>query len=196
MKPSVLLPKLLPDFLIGLSTASSSVAFPTTMEINETQLGIDPSFSRTAVPVGSILFSGVLAVLYMTVGGFLAETCGVTADRSWWVILTFLSALLAMATPPVAGGVLSCLSILMLQLQIPHEALALGVTLLMILDFPSTAARIMALNLEMILQADRLGLLDAEILRALRSGKAGTARCAAGSTAAIMKACCETTFPD
>ena len=64
----------------------------------------------------------------------------------------------------MAGGVLSCLSILMLQLHIPQEALALGVTLLMLLDFPTTAMHIFTLHLEMILQADRLGLLDAETL--------------------------------
>ena len=166
VKASVLLPKLMPAFIIGLSTASSSVAFPTMMEINETKLGVDPSYSRTAIPIGSILFAGTLAVLFMVVGGFLAERSGVTADLSWWIILLLVSALLAIATPPVAGGVLSCLSILMLQLQIPQEALALGVTLLMLLDFPSTAVRILTLHLEMILQADRLGLLDVETLRA------------------------------
>lgn len=165
VKASVLLQKLLPDFIIGLSTASSSVAFPTTMEINEKRLGIDPSYSRTAVPIGSILFAGILSLLYMIVGCFLAEICSVTADISWWIILLLVSALLAIATPPVAGGVLSCLSILMLQLHIPQEALALGVTLLMLLDFPTTAVRIMTLHLEMILQADRLGLLDVETLR-------------------------------
>ena len=99
-------------------------------------------------------------------GSFLAENSGVTADTSWWIILVLVSALLAIATPPVAGGVLSCLSILMLQLQIPQEALALGVTLLMLMDFPSTAVRVLTLHLEMVLQADRLGLLDVETLRA------------------------------
>ena len=165
VKASVLLPKLLPDFIIGLSTASSSVAFPTTMEINETKLGIDPAFSKTAVPMGNILMAGILSMLYMTAGAFLAETCGVTADISWWIILLLISFLLSMATPPVAGGVLSCLSILMLHLQIPQEALALGVTILMLLDFPTTAVRMMILHLEMLLQADRLGLLDVETLR-------------------------------
>ena len=101
----------------------------------------------TAVPIGSVLFAGTLALVFMVVGSFLAERSGVTADLSWWIILVLVSALLAIATPPVAGGVLSCLSILMLQLQIPQEALALGVTLLMLLDFPSTAVRILALHL-------------------------------------------------
>ena len=36
----------------------------------------------------------------------------------------------------------------------------------MLLDFPTTAIRITVLHLEMILQADSLGLLDAEALRA------------------------------
>lgn len=46
VKISVLLPKLLPDYIIGLTTASSSAAFATTMDINENKLGIDPAGKR------------------------------------------------------------------------------------------------------------------------------------------------------
>ena len=55
----------MPDFVIGLSTAPSSVAFPTTLEINETKLGIDLSYSQTAVPIGGSLFAGILSLLFL-----------------------------------------------------------------------------------------------------------------------------------
>ena len=70
-----------------------------------------------------------------------------------------------MATPPVAGGVVSCLSILILQLNIPQEGLVIGTTLALLLDFITTSFRVMCLHFEVILQADRLDLLDREILR-------------------------------
>ena len=69
-----------------------------------------------------------------------------------------------MATPPVMGGGIACLSILMLQLSIPQEGLAVGITLSMFLDFICTGARVMILHLEVALQADKLGLMDREVL--------------------------------
>lgn len=165
VKPGVLVPKLVPDFLIALSSSSSSAAFSKTLEINETKLGIDPAFSRTAVPVGNILFSAAFCLIYVMSGAFLAEYYGVQADIAWWIILWLVSSLLCMATPPVAGGMISCLSILLLQLEIPQEGLILGVTLTMLMDFFCTSFRVACLHLELILQADRLNLLDREMLR-------------------------------
>lgn len=164
VKASVLLPKLLPDFLIALSTSSSSAAFATSMEINETKLGIDPSFSRTAIPIGGLLFAGGASMFYILPGVFLAEYYGVETDITWWIILWFVGSLLVMATPPVAGGMISCLSILILQLHIPGEGLVLGTSLAMLMDFICSAFRVMQLHLELLLQSDRLGLLDREIL--------------------------------
>ncbi len=70
-----------------------------------------------------------------------------------------------MATPPVAGGGISCLAILLLQLHLPTDGLAVGVTLLMLLDFLCTGTHVFALHLELTLQANHLDLLNRETLR-------------------------------
>ena len=165
VKPSVLLPKLLPDFLIGLSTSSSAVALPTSMEINEKKLGIDPSFSQMAHPIGMIFSVGSYSLIYILCGAVLAESCGLTVDIAWWITMWFVCAMLTLATPPVAGGTVSCLSILLLQLHIPEEGLVIGATYAMILDFLCTGFRIPILHMDLALLADRLGLLDHETLR-------------------------------
>ncbi len=165
VKASVLLPKLLPVYLIALSTSSSAATFSTSMEINEKKLGIDPPYFRTAIPIGTILFAGLAAALYVFIGVFLAEQYQVNTDFSWWIILWFVCSLLAIATPPVAGGVVSCLSIMLLQLHIPQEGLAIGTTLALLLDFICTSFRVLMLHFEVILQADRLDLIDRELLR-------------------------------
>ncbi|MBQ3291306.1 MAG: cation:dicarboxylase symporter family transporter [Mogibacterium sp.] len=165
VKLPVLINKLIPDFIIALSTASSAAAFATSMEINEKKLGIDPSFSRTAVPIGGILCAGSFSMLYVVTAAFLAEYYGMHADIAWWIILWLVCSLLSMATPPVAGGMISCMSILILQMGIPQAGLAIGATLTMVLDFICTAFRFPILHAELILQADKLGLLDHEILQ-------------------------------
>lgn len=165
VKISVLLPKLLPDYIIGLTTASSSAAFATTMDINEYKLGIDPAYSRTAVPIGTMLFAGTSTLLYLGIVVFLADRYGVKADAGWWIILWIVCPLFTMATPPVSGGSISCLSVLIVQMGIPQEAVAIGATATIVLDFLTTSSRIFIAHLEAILQADRLGLLNREILQ-------------------------------
>ena len=165
VKAKVLLRKLMPDFLIALSTSSAAVAMPTGIEINETKLGIDASFSRTALPIGNILFAGSFSILYVITGAFMAQYYGLVVDVSWWIILWLVCSLLSMATPPVAGGMISCLSVLLLQLGIPSEGVALAASLTILLDLIGTATRVMLLHLELIMQADRLELLDHEVLR-------------------------------
>ena len=165
VKPSVLLPKLMPDYLIGLSTASASAAFSTTLEINEQKLGIDPSFSRTAAPIGSMMSAGTCSMFMILSCAYLAEYYGAGGGTAWWITLWIVGTLLTMAIPPVAGGGISCLSIMLLQLSVPQEGLPVGITLMMFMDFICTSTRIFTLHCEMLLQAGRLGLLDHRILR-------------------------------
>ena len=165
VKPSVLLPKLLPDYLIAFSTGSSAAAFSTSLEINETKLGMDPAFSKTALSIGGMLFAGVQTLNYLMCALYLAEYYGVSADVTWWVVLWLTCTLLIMATPPVSGGGIACMSILLAYLGIPEEGLAMGAAVTVLMDFICTGARVTTLHLEMLLQANRLDLLDRETLR-------------------------------
>ena len=90
---------------------------------------------------------------------------GVKADAGWWIILWIVCTLFTMATPPVSGGAISCLSVLIIQMGIPQEAIAIGATATIFLDFLTTSSRIFMSHLETLLQADRLGLLNREILQ-------------------------------
>ncbi len=72
---------------------------------------------------------------------------------------------LAVANPPVTGGVLVSLGIIMGQLNIPSEGLAIAGTLALVMDFLITGSKITLHHLEMILQADHLKMIDKGILR-------------------------------
>ena len=55
VRPSVIFRKILPTYIIGLSTASSMAAFGASMDINEKKLGIPVELNRIGLPLGSIL---------------------------------------------------------------------------------------------------------------------------------------------
>ena len=161
----VLLPKLLPGYLIAFSTASFASSLTTVLENNEKKLGIAPELNETGTPIGGVLNQGCFSLVYLTCGIYLAEQYGIGTNAAWWITLWIVCALLAIATPPVAGGTISCLVILIAQLGIPAEGLALAVVLSTLLDFICTGAKIPILHMELLLQADRLGLPDREVLR-------------------------------
>lgn len=163
----VLIRKILPSSLIGLSTASSMAAFGKINEVNDT-LGISRKYADFSVPIGMQLYCGAAAPIFIAIAYYLAEVFQVPADPFWFVIAGIISLIVSIATPPVSGATLICLNILMTSLGIPNEGLAVASTLALVYDFISTGSYIAMRHMEMVLQAGRLKMLDVDKLRSER----------------------------
>lgn len=160
----VVLRKLLPTYLIALSTASSSAALSTNLETCEGRLGISERIVHFAVPLGQVVFKTGGAVGFFVLALGLAEFYGASISLPWVVIGVLTASLLAIAAPPVPGGSLTCYTVLLTQLGIPAEAVGLAVAGNVILDFFMTSCGISCLQSELILSANKLGMLDREQL--------------------------------
>ena len=161
----LLLRKLLPTYLITLSTASSSAALSTNLETCERRLGISPRITGFAVPLGQVIFKTSAAARFFVLALGLAEFYGVAMPLPWIVTGVLVSGLLAIAAPPVPGGSLTCYTVLLTQPGIPEEAIGLAVAGNVILDFFMTSCGISCLQSELILVSNQLGLLGVETLR-------------------------------
>jgi ATP-binding cassette subfamily B protein len=75
--------------------------------------------------------------------------------------------LLAFATVMafVTGGTMACVGILIKQLGLPGEVMAIAGLLSLVLDFIATGFSLGLRHLELLLQADRLDMLDHEVLK-------------------------------
>ena len=162
---SVLAHKQLPAYLIALATASSSAALSTNLETCERRLGISSQIGNFAVPLGQVVFKtgGAVGFLLLAVG--LGEFYGVAMPLSWVITGVLVAVLVAIAAPPIPGGYLSGYTVLLAQLGIPEEAIALAIAGNVILDFFMTSCGIACLQSELTLAAHRLGMLDLETLR-------------------------------
>lgn len=156
----LVLRKLLPTYLIALSTASSSAALSSNLETCERRLGISGRIVHFAVPLGQVMFKTGGAVGFFVLALGLAEFYGVAMPLSWIVTGVLTVGLLAIAAPPVPGGSLTCYTVLLAQLGIPDEAIGLAVAGNVILDFFMTSCGISCLQSELMLSANRLGMLD------------------------------------
>ena len=162
---STLVTKELPAYLIALATASSSAALSTNLETCERWLGISGRIGNFAVPLGQVVFKtgGAVGFLLLAVG--LGEFYGVSMPLSWVFTGVLVAVLVAIAAPPIPGGYLSGYTVLLAQLGIPEEAIALAIAGNVILDFFMTSCGIACLQSELTLTAHRLGMLDLETLR-------------------------------
>lgn len=152
--------KILPAFLVALSTASTAASFAMDADINETQLGIDKGYNRLALPVGNMLYQVQAVLVYAATALYLAEQFGVQVNFSWVAMTAVTCLALSLATPPIAGSAVICLGVLLRQTGIPEEGIAMAVPFLMLIDFLATAEKCANLHMEMELQAHKLGMLD------------------------------------
>lgn len=164
ISPVLLMKKMLPTFLIGLTTASSVAAFSTEIDTCTKRFGIDERIAIFGVPLGNVLYKPGLAIYYMLLGLFMSEIYNIPITAVVLIILAIMSTLLAIATPPVPGGALTCYTVLFVQLGIPLEALTIAVALDVVADFIITSADLAYFQIELIEITDQLCMLDKKIL--------------------------------
>ena len=161
----LLVQKLLPTFLIGLTTASSSAAFATNLETCEKKLGIPPMLAHFAVPLEQVLYMPSVAVAFVATCLCMAENFGTAITPAWLLTMIVVTGLLSLAMPPIPGGALTCYTVMFTQLGIPGEALALAVAINSMIDFIATASNLTCLQVEVTTVAGQLGMLDTECLK-------------------------------
>ena len=161
---AVLIRKIMPSTIIGLATASSMSAFEKINEVNRT-LGLDESLTDFSVTIGMQLYCGAASPIFIAIAFYLAETFHTPVEPSWFAVAGFISLIVSLATPPVSGGTMICLNIMLSALGIPLSGLAVASVLALVFDFISTGSYIAMRHMEMVIQAGHLNMLDLETLR-------------------------------
>ena len=155
-----------PTFLVALSTSSSAAVFGRTMDSCEKELGVSHKLVLIGLPIGNILCMPVATLCFSSVLLYLAESYAVAVSAGWLVMLILIDAILCMAMPPIPGAFLTCFSIMLAQLGIPMDGLAVMAALNVFLDAACTAYCNAYMHLELAMQAEQLDLLDRKILEA------------------------------
>ena len=165
VKPAILVKKLLPSFLIGLSTASTNAALSTSMSTCEKKLGISPKLVKVGIPLSHSIDRSMLMIMFMS--GIMCTAQIFSVDISWaeLVTMTLTVFLLSIATPPAPGSGISVMTLLFSVYGIPMEALSIIISLDVITDRIAAFSLVTNAQLDMIRVADSLGDLDRDVLR-------------------------------
>ena len=117
------------------------------------------------VPLGIVMFPPATAIYFIFICIYTAEVYGIECSLAWFVLAIFSAVILAIASPPIPGGTLTCYTIMFVQLGLPEEALVVALALDVLLDFIATGMNMFTLQLELLVQAKGMGVVKEKILR-------------------------------
>ena len=156
----LLLNKLKESFIVSLRTGSVNEAYPYIENICTNKLGIEKHFAKASLPSGLVLYMPVSVIELIVFSIYAAGIYGNTTSFGWYFMLLFLAVVLSMASPPISGISLISFMTIFFQLSIPKEALVGGMIADIILGTIASAFNQMMLQMDLLMQADRIGLVN------------------------------------
>ena len=142
ISPFALWKKVLPTFIIAITTASSSAAFTANIKTCTEELGVSHRLANFGVPFGQILYKPGVPILFLFAATSVAESSGTEVSMAWYITAVVICIILSIAAPPVPGGMAASFTILFTQLTLPASDLGIILSLTSILDFVVTATNI------------------------------------------------------
>lgn len=165
VSPAILIKKSMPTFLVAITSASSAAAFAPNVATCEKGYGIDRSLVSFGIPMGMVMHKPMTAAYDLVLVMYFASVYHVQCSPVWLLLAVFICIIVAVSTPPIPGGGTIAYTILFAQLGIPTEAMALALTLDIIVDFLLTSFDMFALQMAIINISARMGRLDRSVLR-------------------------------
>lgn len=161
--------KLKEPFLLTLRTGSLDTAYGLTERSCALDLGIKRNFTSVSLPSGLVLYMPISAVGTLVFIIFAGMKYGIIATPLWFVLAVVLSVVVFVATPPVPGANLLAYVVTLSVLGIPGSALIDAMVFDLIFGIFASAGNQFLLQLELILQSDKIGMLNKRLLQKERS---------------------------
>ncbi|MBO7674979.1 MAG: cation:dicarboxylase symporter family transporter [Atopobiaceae bacterium] len=171
VSPLLLAKKIWEPFFIALKTGSLDDSLSKTQFSCTNLLGIESDYVKAGLPQGLVLYMPISAVGTIIFTLFVAHTNGVQGNTLWYVSAILMAVVVFVATPPVPGANLLAYVVLFTTLGIPDDALLDAMIFDIIFGIFAGAANQTMLQLEMLNQANRFGLLDKTTLRSTMAPK-------------------------
>ncbi|MBR3315860.1 MAG: cation:dicarboxylase symporter family transporter [Atopobiaceae bacterium] len=164
--PRRLVEKLRLPFVTAMRAGTLDASYGATEYSCTRDLGMNEAFTSVTLPQGLVLYmpSSIVGTLAITM--FCAREYGFDATASQYATMIVLDVLLFVATPPVPGANLLAYIALFGVLGISSDAFLDAMIFDILFGLVANAANQAMLQLEMVRQANRLGFLDRERLKA------------------------------
>ena len=155
--------------LFAFSTSSSGATLPVTLRTVEKKLGVDNSIASFSVPLGATINMDGTALYQGVVVLFIAQMTGTDLSMMDYGMIVATGTLASIGTAGVPGAGLIMLSIVMAQIGLPLEAIAVVAGIDRILDMARTSVNVAGDLMVTTLVGKSEGELNEEIYNTSRS---------------------------
>jgi Na+/H+-dicarboxylate symporter len=142
LNPVIFLKKMKNAQLFAFSTASSSATLPVTLETATKKLGVDPKVASFTVPMGATINMDGTAIMQGVATVFIAQAYGVDLSVSDYLMVVLTATLASIGTAGVPGVGLIMLTMVLQQVGLPLEGIAIIMAVDRLLDMTRTAVNV------------------------------------------------------
>ncbi|BBO28045.1 proton/glutamate symporter [Alteromonas sp. I4] len=142
LNPITLFKKMRDAALFAFSTSSSSATLPVTMETARNKLGVGKSVSSFTLPLGATINMDGTAIMQGVATVFIAQVYAVDLTLGDYVMVVLTATLASVGTAGVPGVGLIMLAMVLQQVGLPVDGIALIIGVDRLLDMTRTAVNI------------------------------------------------------
>jgi Na+/H+-dicarboxylate symporter len=170
LSPLILIKKMRDAALFAFSTSSSSATLPITMETAIKKLGVKRSVASFTVPLGSTINMDGTAIMQGVATVFIAQVYSVDLSLSDYMMVILTATLASIGTAGVPGVGLIMLAMVLQQVNLPVEGIALIIGVDRLLDMTRTAVNVTGDCMVACIVAKSENELDIEVYNDPNSG--------------------------
>ena len=163
LPPSVLLYKMRSVWAFAFSTSSSAATIPITLRAVEKRLGVKPSVAGFTVPLGATVNMDGTAIMQGVATVFIAQVYGVDLSMGDLAAVVLTATMASIGAAGVPGVGLITLALVLEQVGLPVEGIAMIIGVDRLLDMIRTAVNVTGDATVSIIVAELEGQVDKEI---------------------------------
>ncbi len=171
LNPITLFKKMRDAALFAFSTSSSSATLPVTMETARNKLGVGNSVSSFTLPLGATINMDGTAIMQGVATVFIAQVYAVDLTLGDYLMVVLTATLASVGTAGVPGVGLIMLAMVLQQVNLPVEGIALIIGVDRLLDMTRTAVNITGDCMVSLVIAKSEGELDEKVFNDLSAGE-------------------------
>ncbi len=170
VNPITFFRKMRDPIALAFSTASSNATLPVTLETVEHKLGVKNSIASFTIPLGATVNMDGTAIMQGVATGFIAQAYGIDLLPIDYLMVVLTATLASIGTAGVPGVGLIMLAMVLRQVNLPVEGIALVLGVDRLLDMVRTAVNVTGDASVSCIVAASEGELSRDILRGKASG--------------------------
>ena len=160
----VIMKKQIPTLMINLTTSSQVSALPENMKCCKEKFGIDEKMVDFGLPLGIVVYMPCGAAFIGLATWSLANLSGTPIGIAEVIKICLIAIIIAIAAPPIPGSACAVMPIIFSSCGIPKEVYPLGIIMATFIGYLLPAINGYCLQLELLISARKLGLVDTDKL--------------------------------